>query len=105
MKAGLDKMKGELERLGDTSKEEHILYQGKAVSSENAALNIAKTSHLNLGGHQKNWLWTQIGKPSTLVELPNGDNFDKRTIMVPQHGKNNWLGVVANKTYCFRNEK
>ena len=51
------------------------------MSCVNAAVNIAKTSHLNLGGDQKNWLRTQIGKPSTIVELPYGNDFDTRTII------------------------
>ena len=39
----------------------------------------------------------QLGKPSTVVELPNGDDFDTRSIMEAQHGKNNCLAEVMVK--------
>ena len=97
LKAGLTQLKSDIERNVGKVKDDQLLAHGNNVACESSAVNIARTSQLNLGGVEKKFLRRKLGNPSTVVELPNGDQFDTRTIMQPQHGKNNRLGEVTVK--------
>ena len=100
LKVGVEKMKSDLSRrpTAPSSKQENqIIQHGENATYEYAALNIAKSSHYNLTEDDRGLLREQLGKPTTLVKLPNGDDFDTRYIMEGQHGKNNRLGDVVVK--------
>ena len=79
----------------NAKKNETIQQKGMAVVCQQAAVDIVRSlQKLTHADQQK--LKEQLGSPSSLCQLPNGNIFDAKTISSPgKHSHNNKLGEVT----------
>ena len=76
---------------------QHVQKQAKSAACVDAAYNISRHGPTQLSNINRAWLQEQIGKPTTVVELPSGDKFDTRTIGDKNaHSRNNGLLDISN---------
>ena len=90
-----------------SSTQKHIEQHAKNNYFRDAAEGIAKRATQSLSHADRNFLRTGLGKPTTVVTLPNGTRMDTRITLQNSdaHSKNNRLGATEGEAKAHEGMK